>query len=232
MRVRMDAFNNAFSVAAVVIVAAVSAGISGCGLEPSGLDALTRPAAGSASAAAASVSSAASHQAPASQVPAVRATFIAAMTAVAEFGSPPQGWSVSVLSAIQTRQPVPAFSPTVASDMEAAGKAAIRQYFGPPQAPAELTALASAMALDREMFFINLGSGISSVSFGSVDVSAGTATVRARVTSWSRAVAREPLSDTWVTDAPVQVTDYTATLGRAPGGPWLILSLTSAPVPR
>jgi hypothetical protein len=210
--------------AAAVAVGVAAAGISGCGLEPYGLGAL-----GDAAIQATAPPAAASDQTPASAVPTIEATFTAAITAVASFGSPPAAYQVSVQSAIQTRQPVPGYSATMMSDLEASGLASIRQYFGPPQAAAERAALDGAMALDNEPLTINLGSGVTRVSFQGVEVRGSVATASARVTQWSRSIAREPLTGIWLTDAPVRVLRYTATLRHGPGGPWLVTGLASTP---
>jgi hypothetical protein len=213
------------AVAAVAIAAGVAAtGITGCGLEPYGLSAL-----GDAAAQPAASPAATGGQAPASAVPTVEATFTAAITTVASFGSPPAAYQVSVQSAVQTRQPIPGYSATMMSDLRASGLAAISQYFAPPQAAIERTALASALALDREQLTINLGSGVTRVSFGSVIVRGSVATISVRVTQWSRSIARKPLTGIWLTDAPVRILGYTATLRHAPGGSWQVTALASAP---
>lgn len=213
------------TVAAVMIVTGVAtAGISGCGLEPYGLSAL-----GDAASPAAVSPSAGGAQAAASAVPTVEATFTAAITAVASFGSPPPAYQVSVQSAIQTKQPIPGYSATMMSDLKASGLAAIRQYFGPPQAAAERTALASALALDSPQHTINLGSGLTRISFRGVDVHGSVATVIARVTQWSRSIAPSPQAGAWVTAATVRILDYTATLRHSPGGPWQVTGLASTP---
>jgi hypothetical protein len=158
-------------------------------------------------------------------VPTVKATFTAAITAVASFGSPPGAYEMSVMSAIRTRQPIPGYSATMISDLEASGRAAIKEYFGPPQAAAERVALALAMALDSGRLMINLGSGVTNVSFGSVTVDGPVATVIARVTTWRRSVAQLALTGTWMATAPVRVTEYTATLRRGTGGSWQVTRL-------
>lgn len=213
------------TVAAVTIAACIAtAGISGCGLEPYGLGAL-----GEAPSPAVASPAAGGGQAAASSVPTVEATFTAAITAVASFGSPPPAYQVSVQSAIQTKQPVPGYSATMMTDLKASGLAAIRQYFGPPQAAAERTALASALALDSPRHTINLGSGLARISFRGVDVHGGVATVIARVTQWSRSIAPAPQTGAWLTDATARILEYTATLRRSPGGPWQVTGLASTP---
>jgi hypothetical protein len=157
----------------------------------------------------------------------VKATFTAAITAVASFGSPPAGYRMTVLSAIQMRQAVPGFSATLVSDLETSGKAAIVRYFGPRQAAAERRALSSAMAFDADPRIINLGSGVTRISFGKVEVEGTVATVSAEVTAWEKAEARQSRTGMWLTDASVRVTRYTATLGRGMGGSWQVTGLTA-----
>jgi hypothetical protein len=210
----------------VALVAAVAAiGVTACGLEPAGFAALAAPGNSQAAVAA---SAAAGSQA-ASAVPAVKATFTAAITALASFGSPPAAYEMSVMSAIQTRQPIPGYSAAMISDLEASGRAAIREYFGPPQAPAERMALASAMALDSDPRVINLGSGIGTVSFGGVTVNGPVATVIARVTTWRRSVTFEPAGGNWRPQALMRAGEYTATLRRASGS-WQVTGLSGAGV--
>jgi hypothetical protein len=211
----------------VAIVAAVTAfGVTGCGLEPAGFVALAGPDSNQSAVAA---SAAAGSQA-ASAVPTVKATFTVAIAAVASFGSPPAAYEMSVMSAIGTQQPIPGYSATMISDLEASGRAAIREYFGPPQEATERTALATAMALDSGSRVINLSSGVEKVSFGSVTVSGAVATVTARVTTWRRSVAREPLGASWRTQALVRVLEYTATLRHRMGGSWQVTLLSSVGV--
>jgi hypothetical protein len=170
----------------------------------------------------------ASSQAPSSTVATVRATFTAAITAVTSFGSPPAGYQMTALSAIAMRQAVPGFSAALVSDLETSGKAAIVRYFGPRQAVAERRALAGAMALDANPRIINLGSGVTRVSFGKVELKGAVATVSAEVTAWRRAEARQPRTGTWLTDASVRVTRYTATLSRSMSGSWQVTGLTAS----
>lgn len=206
-------------VAAVAIGASAITGICGCaiGLSGAGRTATTRaagPVAGSQGSAPTVATT-------------VKATFTAAITAVASFGSPPAGYRMTVLSAIQMRQAVPGFSATLVSDLETSGKAAIVRYFGPRQAAAERRALASAMAFDADPRIINLGSGVTRMSFGKVELEGAVATVSAEVTAWRRAEARQPLTGTWLTDASVRLTRYTATLSRSMGGSWQVTVLTA-----
>jgi hypothetical protein len=205
------------NVAAVAIGTAVIAVMSGCAIRPSGP---ARPA--SAQGTAAATSSQASTPAAAT----VRATFTAAIAAVASFGSPPPGYRMTVLSAIQMGQAIPGFSATLVSDLETSGKAAIMRYFGTRQATAERRALASAIAFDAAPRTINLGSGVTRISFGMVEVAGTVATVSAEVTSWSRA-ARQRLTGLWQTGASGRVTRYTATLSPSLGGSWRITRLTA-----
>jgi hypothetical protein len=211
----------------VAIVSAVTAiGVTGCGLEPAGFVAL----AGQGSSQAAVAASAAAGSQAASAAPTVKATFTAAIAAVASFGSPPAAYEMSVMSAVGTRQPIPGYSATMISDLEASGRAAISKYFGPPQEAAERTALVTAMALDSNSRVINLGSGVEKVSFGSVIVSGSVATVTARVTMWHRSVILEPIGDTWRTQALAHVLQYTATLRHNTGGSWQVTALSSVGV--
>jgi hypothetical protein len=206
------------TVAAVVIGAAVTTVICGCTIRPSGTGAASagKPA-----------TPAALSQAPASAVATVKATLRAAITAVASFGSPPAAYRMTVLSAIGMRQAVPGFSATLVSDLEASGTAAIVRYFGPRQAVAERRALASAMALDANPHIVNLGSGVTRLSFTSVAVRGASATASAQVAVWSTTVARQPLTGTWLTDARTRVIGYTATLSRSLGGSWQVTELTA-----
>jgi hypothetical protein len=213
-------------VVVAIATAATAIGITGCGLEPAGFVALAGPGSSQAAVAA---SAAAGSQA-ASAVPTVKATFTAAIMAVASFGSPPGAYEMSVISAIQTRQPVPGYSATMLSDLEASGRAAIREYFGPSQAAAQRAALASAMAMDSDPRVVNLGSGAENVSFGSVTVHGLVATVTARVTTWHRSVTREPVGNSWRTQALTRVLEYTATLRHNTGGSWQVTALSSAGV--
>lgn len=207
----------------MAVAATVTAiGVAGCGLEPAGFAALAKPDSSQAA-------SAAGNQA-ASAAPTVKATFTAAIAAVTSFGSPPGAYEMSVMSAIRTRQAVPGYTATMISDLEASGRAAIRQYFGPPQAAAEQTALASAMALDASARVINLGSGAEKVSVGSVTINGPVATVIARVTTWRRSVARVPVGDSWRTQELVRVLQYTATLRHRTGGSWQVTALSSVGV--
>ncbi len=209
------------AIAAVAAGAAITTGICGCAIKPSGLGAGCGRICGQATA------SAASRQASAPAVAAVKARFTAAINAVASFGSPPAAYRMTVVSAIAMRQPVPRFSATLMSDLTASGTAAIMRYFGPPQAAAERRALARAMALDADAYIINLGSGVTRISFGNVKVEGAAATVSAEVTVWSRAVARQSLTGTWLTDATVRVIGYKATLSHSLGGPWQVAALTA-----
>jgi len=211
----------------VAIVTTVTAiGVTGCGLEPAGFAALAGP---DSSQAAVAASAAAGNQA-ASAAPTVKTTFTAAISAVTSFGSPPGAYEMSVMSAIRTRQPIPGYSATMISDLEASGRAAIREYFGPPQAAAEQRALAGAMAPDATPRVINLGSGVEKVSFASVTISGPVATVIARVTTWHRSVARGPAGDNWRTQELVRVLQYTATLRHSTGGSWQVAALSSVGV--
>jgi len=200
--------------------AGVIAGMCGCTIDLIGL---SQQASSQATAA-----PTASSRAPSSVVASVKATFTAAITAVDSFGSPPAGYRMTVLSAIAMRQAVPGFSATLLSDLETSGNAAIAAYFGPPQAAAERKALASAMALEASPRIINLGSGVTRISFGQVELEGSVATVSAKVTAWRRAEARQPTAGTWLADASVRVTRYTATLSRGLGGSWLVTRLTAA----
>jgi hypothetical protein len=175
------------------------------------------------------MASAASSQAPATAVATVRATFTAAITAVTSFGAPPAAYRMTVLSAIGMRQSVPGFSAALASDLRASGTAAIARYFGPPQAMAERRELTRAMALDAGSGTINLGSGLTRLSFAAVHVQGDTATVSAVATAWSRSEARQPVTGSWLAAARVRVTGYTATLARSLGGSWRITGLTARP---
>jgi hypothetical protein len=157
----------------------------------------------------------------------VKATFTAAVTAVASFGSPPAGYRMTILSAIQMRQEIPGFSATLVSDLETSGKAAIVRYFGPGQAPAERRALARAMAYDADPRIINLGSGVTRISFGKVEAAGAIATVSAEVRSWSKAAARQRVTGIWLTAATMSNTSYTATLSRSLGGSWQVTRLTA-----
>jgi hypothetical protein len=165
-------------------------------------------------------------------VAAVKGTFTAAITAVTSFGSPPAGYRMTVLSAIQMRQAVPGFSATLVIDLETSGKAAILSYFAPRQAAAERTALARAMALDANPDIINLGSGVTWVSLRSVQVEGAVATVSAKVSSWSMAATRKPVTGTWLTHASARVSRCTATLSRGLGGSWQVTRLTATAVAR
>jgi hypothetical protein len=213
-------------IAVAIVAAATAIGVTGCGLEPAGFVAIAGPGSSQAAVAA----SAAAGSQSASAAPTVKATFTAAALAIASFGSPPGAYEMSVMSAIRTRQPIPGYSATMISDLETSGRAAIREYFGPPQAAAEKTALASAMALDSSPRVINLGSGVERVSFGGVSINGPLATVIARVTTWHRWVALEPVGDTWRTQALTRVLQYTATLRRGAGGSWQVTALRSATV--
>ena len=208
------------TVAAVAIGVPVIVGACGCTIELAGP---ARLASGQGTAPA--VSSHASGPAVAT----VKATFSAAITAVTSFGSPPAGYRMTVLSAIAMRQAVPGFSATLASDLETSGKAEIARYFGPRQAVAERRALAAAMAFDANPHVINLGSGVTRISFGNVSAKGAVATLSAEVTSWSRAT-RQRLTGSWLTDASVRVTRYSATLSLGMGGSWQVTVLTAATV--
>ena len=205
-------------VTCVVIGTVALTGICGCTIDLVGLgpqpssQATTPPA---------------SSQAPSSAVDSVKATFTVAITAADSFGSPPAGYRMTVLSAIAMRQAVPGFSPTLVSDLETSGKAAIARYFGPRQAAAERKALASAMAFDANPRIINLGSGVTRISFGPVELAGSAATVSAVVTAWQRAEARQSPAGTWLADASVRVTRYTATLSRSMSGSWQVTGLTA-----
>jgi hypothetical protein len=209
------------SVAAVAIGASVITVACGCAIRPSGPG---RRATGHGAAPATTA------QVPSSAVATVKATFTAAVTAVASFGSPPAGYRMTIVSAIAMRQAVPGFSAILASDLETSGKAAILRYFGPMQAPAERRALASAMAYDADPRIINLGSGVTRISFGRVAAAGSVATVSAEVTSWSKAAARQRATGTWLTDATMRDTRYIATLSRDLGGSWQVTRLTATPL--
>jgi hypothetical protein len=211
-------------VAAAAIGVAVAAGACGCSIRPSGPggSAASNPAASNRAPATSSPP-----PAPASVIATVKATFTAAITAVASFGSPPAAYEMTVMSAISMRKTVPGFSATLVSDLRASGLAEIIRYFSPPQAAAERTALASAMAFDADPFIINLGSGVTRISFGGVEVKGGVSTVRAQVAVWSKSVEQQPLTGIWLTDAPVRAIGYTAVLHLDLGGSWQVVSLTA-----
>jgi hypothetical protein len=204
-------------VVAVVVVAGVTlASAAACSLQPSG---------GRIPGAGQSLAVAPASAVPASAVPTVKARFSSAVQAAAAFGSPPDAWEMGILSALQTRHPVPGFSASMRSDLLAAGKAAIARYFAPPQAAAERQELARALAQDANPNVINLGSGVAKVTFGTVAVTGSSAVVSARVTIWAKALARQPPSGPWQASAPVWVVAYTATLHLGPSGQWQVTRL-------
>jgi hypothetical protein len=212
----------------VAIAASVTAiaALSGCSIRPSG------PANAAVTARASTVASSASLDAavPAESLSLVEATFTAAIDAVESFGSPPPAYQLSVQSAISMRQPVPGFSPTLRSDLLSAGQAAILRYFGQPQASAERRILAMAMAQDvsGQGFSkqgIDLGSGVSRVTFEAVRVTAAAAVIEATAVAWSLWLARQP-GGQWQKLAPIRVLRYTAAMQRNASGHWQVVGLT------
>lgn len=198
----------------VLIVTGVTlAGVTACGLQPA--RSVPRPR----------LAVAPATRAPASAVPAVEATFSSAMRAAASLGSPPAAWEMGILSALQARQPVPGFSASMRSDLLAAGKAAIARYFAPPQAATEQQELIGALTRDANQNVLNLGSGVTGVTFGLVRVDGSSALVSARVTMWARTVARGPRSGPWQAAAPVRVLACTATLRLSASGQWQVTRL-------
>jgi hypothetical protein len=215
------------TVATVAIGASVITGTCGCTISLSGPGVRSS---GPGAAPTASVASTGGSQPLASAVATVKATFTAAITAVASFGSPPAAYQMTVLSAMAMRQAIPSFSAALVSDLETSGKAAITRYFGPRQAVAERSVLASAMAQDDNPHVINLGSGVTRVSFGKVAVAGAAATVSARVTSWSKTAARA--SGSWLTGASARATQYIAALRLTLGGSWQVMRLTATALAR
>jgi hypothetical protein len=219
------------SVTHVAITASVTAAVaalSGCGIRPSGPAdaAITAPAQASAVASSASLAAAV----PAESLASAKATFTAAIEAVESFGSPPPAYQLSVQSAISMRQPVPGFSQTLRSDLLAAGQAAILRYFGQPQAAVERRILAIAVAQDVSVQDfskqgIDLGSGVSRVTFDAVHVTAPAAIIDASVQAWSLSMTRQP-GGRWQARALVRVLRYTTAMRRAAGGQWQVVSLT------
>jgi hypothetical protein len=212
----------------VAIAASVTAiaALSGCGIRPSG------PANVAVTARASTVASSASLDAavPAESLSVVEATFTAAIDAVESFGSPPPAYQLSVQSAISMRQAVPGFSPALRSDLLSAGQAAILRYFGQPQASVERRILAMAMAQDvsGQGFSkqgIDLGSGVSRVTFEAVQVTAAAAVIEATAVAWSLWMARQP-GGQWQKLAPIRVLRYTAAMQRNASGQWQVVGLT------
>jgi hypothetical protein len=216
----------------VAIAASVTAiaALSGCSIRPSG------PANVAVTARASTVASSASLDAavPAESLSVVEATFTAAIDAVESFGSPPPAYQLSVQSAISMRQPVPGFSPTLHSDLLAAGQAAILRYFGQPQASVErrILAMAMAMAMAQDVSGqgfskqgIDLGSGVSRVTFEAVRVTAAAAVIEATAVAWSLWLARQP-GGQWQKLAPIRVLRYTAAMQRNASGQWQVVGLT------
>jgi hypothetical protein len=215
------------SVTRVAIAAGVTAviALSGCGIRPSG----PADAAATARAQAAAVASLAA-AVPAESLAAVEATFAAAIEAVESFGSPPPAYQLSVQSAISMRQPVPGFSQALRSDLLSAGQAAILRYFGQPQAAAEQRILAMAVAEDvsAQDFSkqgIDLGSGVSRVTFEAVHVTAAGAVIDASAAAWSLSMTRQP-TGRWQKLASMRVLRYTAAMRRNAGGQWQVVGLT------
>jgi hypothetical protein len=212
----------------VAIAASVTAiaALSGCGIRPSG------PASAAVTARASTVASTASLDAavPAESLSVVEATFTAAIDAAESFGSPPPAYQLSVQSAISMRQPVPGFSPTLRSDLLSAGQAAIRRYFGQPQASVERRILSMAMAQDvsgqgYSKQGIDLGSGVSRVTFEAVRVTAAAAVIEATAVAWSLWMTRQP-GGQWQKLAPVRVLRYMAAMQRNASGQWQVVGLT------
>jgi hypothetical protein len=215
-------------VAIAASVIAVAAGLSGCGIRPSGPAdaAITARAQAPVVASSASLAAAVPAESPA----AAEATFTSAIEAVESFGSPPPAYQLSVQSAITMRRPVPGFSQTLRSDLLAAGQAAIRRYFGQPQAAVERRILAIVVAEDVSAqdfgeHGIDLGSGVSRVTFDAVHITAGRAIIDATAAAWSLSMTRQP-GGRWQTRALVRVLRYVATMRRAAGGQWQVVSLT------
>jgi hypothetical protein len=207
-------------VAVVAVTGVTLAGAAACSLQPSG-QSLT----GSAGAGQYPAISAAAAATPAAAIPTVKATFSSAMQAAVSFGSPPAAWQMGILAALQTRHQMPGFSTAMRSDLLAAGNAAIARYFAPPQAATEQQALARALAQDANPNVINLGSGVARVTFAMVRVTGSSAVVSARVTIWTKAVARQPRSGPWQATAPVRAVAYTATLQLGQSGQWQVTKL-------
>jgi hypothetical protein len=213
----------------VAIAASVTAiaALSGCGIRPSG------PANAATTARASTVASTASLDAavPAESLSVVEATFTAAIDAVESFGSPPPAYQLSVQSAISMRQPVPGFSPTLRSDLLSAGQAAILRYFGQPQASAERRILAMAVAVAQDVsgqgfskHGIDLGSGVSRVTFEAVRVTAAAAVIEATAVAWSLSMARQP-DGRWQKRAATRVLRCMATMQRNASGQWRVVGL-------
>ncbi|HEY6789687.1 MAG TPA: hypothetical protein VI365_20495, partial [Trebonia sp.] len=125
---------------------------------------------------------------------------------------------------------VPGFSPTLRSDLLSAGQAAILRYFGQPQAAAERRILATAVSADvspqdRSRQGIDLGSGVSRVTFEAVHVAAAVAVIDATAVAWSLSMTRQP-GGRWQQLAPVRVLRYTAAMRRNAGGQWQVVGLT------
>jgi hypothetical protein len=167
---------------------------------------------------------------PAESLAAVEATLTAAITSVESFGSPPPAYQLSVQSAISMRQQVPGFSQTLRSDLLSAGRAAILRYFGQPQATAERRILAIAVAEDASAQGfskqgIDLGSGVSRVTFGAVHVTAAGAVIDASVHAWTLWITNQP-GGQWRKSTPVRVLRYTAAMRRSAAGQWQVVGLT------
>lgn len=166
-----------------------------------------------------------------SQPAAVQAAFSRAIRADMSFGSPSAAYRDRALAALRAGRKEPALTAATLSKIRASGKAAIARSFGQPQAAAELTRLGKDMTADTAPNVVNLGSGVSTINFRKVAIAGASATVDAQVTVWAKSLARQAPNGPWLTAAPVNVMDYTATLTRHSSGPWHVTHWTGTFAP-
>lgn len=162
-------------------------------------------------------------QADAAQLPAVKSAFAAAIQASRAAQAPPAS-ALGPMSALAAGRPAAMVSDAVRSRQLSDGLAVLGKHFTAAQARHEAAGLRNAIAGEADPSFRNLGSGASKVTFTRVGVSGPTATIQAEVTLWAKFQQR--INGRWVTENPVNVMDYTATLVRNASGQWLVSSLT------
>lgn len=182
--------------------------------------------AGVAAYAGCAASGAGASQQDARQTAAVEAAFRNAVQADQSFGSPSAAYQASVMAAIHVHRQAFAVPAAERSQLLASGTAAIARYFSSALASVEQVHLSDGMALDSDPTIVNLGSGVSKVTYLHVAVAGARATVEADVTVWAKSEARQTSAGPWLMTDPVNVVDDKAILARSPSGTWQVTSLT------
>jgi hypothetical protein len=169
-----------------------------------------------------------------SQITTVKETFTNGVTTMISGATPPPTHLAAALRASAEGGVSVGMSATERAGLLSTQHQALGRYFTSDELPNAEGFVKGTLAADGNPDFVDLGNGVSKISFVSVSVDGSSATVQADVTVWAKSqvhtAAEGQARDTapkgpWLTYNPVNTMRYDAKLTRSAAGAWMINSL-------